>query len=215
MSSRDTVSVGGGSAGAPIQTTHRGYLGSRQDQIKAVQSDVFRGNGTTISRERAEEMLDSVRYYSGEPGYTFIRGAYNNPGAHPSDAAALASLDDYLRRSPKWKGTIYRGIHVTPSIVEKILADGIVDMLGPSSWSSSAGVAEKFSRGLFEQLPDGQNVVFVLPENRSGVSVTHIATFNGTEDEVTAPSGITYVVERVEQVVKAGVEYILIYVFES
>lgn len=159
-------------------------------------------------------MLDSVRYYSGESGYTFVRGAYNNPDAHPRDAAAMVALDDYLRRSPKWKGTVYRGIHIAPETLEKILVDGVSDMLGPSSWSSSPSVAEKFSRGLFGQLPDGKNVVFVLPENRSGVSVTHIATFNGAEDEVTAPSGIIYVIERVERVVKAGVEYILIHVFE-
>ena len=201
--------------GALRQTVHRSYVESRQDQIRAVQDDVFRGSGMRISQERAAEMLDSVRYYSDEPGYTFVRGAYNNPAADPFDAAALADLDDYLRHSPKWKGRVYRGIHIAPETLDQILADGVSDMLGPSSWSSSPSVAERFSRGIFGQVPDGKNVVFVLPENHSGVSVTHIATFDGTEDEVTAPSGIIYVIEHVERVVKAGVEYILIHVFES
>lgn len=161
------------------------------------------------------EMLESVRYYSSEPGYAYVRGAYHNPTANPYDAAALANLDDYLRSSPKWKGKVYRGIHIAPETLDKILADGVADMLGPSSWSSSSRVAAEFSRGRVKKLPDGKNVVFVLPENHSGVSVTHIATFDGTEDEVTAPSGIIYVIEHAERVVKAGVEYILIHVFES
>ena len=82
-------------------------------------------------------------------------------------------------------------------------------MLGPSSWSSDERVARSFADG-----PDGVRVVFVLPDNKSGTSITHLATYNGYESEVLAPSGILYTKGRVVKQKIEGKRYIYIHVQE-
>lgn len=208
----------GNGAGGGKQTSHRGYISQREDQITAIQGDMQKGSGKQITRAEAETMLDSVQFYTGQVGYSLIRGAYNNPHAHPADVQALTVLDGYLHNAPKWQGQVFRGIHVSKKQAKEILSKPDVDMLGPSSWSSEEYVAEKFA-----QSPGGgkgflfggeAHIIFVLDDNKSGVSITHVGTFDGTESEVLAPSGIRYPIRSVETVKKGGTEYIYVHVTE-
>ena len=57
-------------------------------------------------------------------------------------------------------------------------------------------------------------MVFILPENRSGTSITHIASFDGAESEITAPSGIEYKIERYEKIKKDERDFIYVYLHE-
>ncbi len=212
------ASGAGAAGGSATQTSHRGYISQRQDQIAAIQEDIRSGSGKQVSQAEAQEMLDSVQFYTGQVGYSLIRGAYNNPKAHPADAKALTVLDSYLHNAPKWQGQVFRGIHVSKKQAQKILSQPDVDMLGPSSWSSEEYVAEKFA-----QSPGGgkgflfggeSHIIFVLDDNKSGVSITHVGTFDGTESEVLAPSGIRYPIKSIETVKKGGTEYIYVHVTE-
>lgn len=83
-------------------------------------------------------------------------------------------------------------------------------MLGPSSWSSELNVAERFSIMGSEPV----HMIFVLPENKSGASITHLATYNGAESEVTAPSGVLYSIDRYEKARTDNRDYIYVYVHE-
>ena len=191
------------------QTEHRSLIEGRQEQISGVMDDIKNGSGRNINRSQAEKMLDSLHEYSG-PYYKDIRYAYKNPNAPESLRNALNNVDEYINGAPKWEGRIYRGINISRQIAESILNSETIDMLGPSSWSTSEEIAQKFSDG-----SEPVRMVFVLNDNHSGASITHLATYNGSEEEVLAPSGIEYVLDRIEESMNNGHEYIYVYVHEQ
>ena len=173
-----------------------------------MQEDVRRGSGRDISTEEAGHMVYSVQSFSGT-GYSRIRNAYQHPEADARSAAAMRALDDYIRSAPKYEGTVYRGINVDRATADKILSGEPVDQLGPSSWSSDIQTAEDFSDGYKDV-----RIVFVLPENKSGVSITHLGVYGKGESEVTAPSGVKYHVDRVRTERRPGGDIVFIDVHE-
>lgn len=195
-------------ASSAKQTIHSSYIGTYKEQVAAVQEDIKRGSGKNISKEEAGKMLHGIHSFSGT-GYSRIRGAYNNPNADPKDAELMKSVDDYINSSPKWEGRVYRGINVTNEQANEILSGKPIDMLGPSSWSSDQSVAERFSNGYKDT-----RIVFVLDNNKSGASITHIGSYDGIESEVTAPSGVKYQFDGAKRVKNKGSEIIFINVHE-
>ena len=190
------------------QTAHKDYIETYKEQVAAVKSDVKSGSGQEISDREAEKMLYGIHSFSGTAS-TRVRSAYNNPNADPKDAEIMQSVDSYIHSSPKWEGTVFRGINVSESQAAEILSGNTVDMLGPSSWSSDLSVAERFSNGYKDV-----QIVFVLGENKSGASITHISSWDGVESEVTAPSGVKYHIEKVKKVKKGNSEIIYVDVHE-
>ena len=208
--SGDTLGSGAGTSGGlgTPQTSHRALLTSKDERIEGIIGDIQKGSGETISREYAEEIHASLRDYSGSFSPD-IRSAYNNPNADPYFASQMNALDEYINKSPKWQGQIYRGINVDSATATSILQGQTIDMLGPSSWSSDEYTADQFSGG-----GKDTRMVFVLGDNKSGVSITHLSTYNGAEGEVLAPSGVQYVKDRVEQKIIDGHSYTYVYVHE-
>ena len=192
----------------PKQTEHKGLLSGREKQLAGIVDDMQKGSGKQITVQEAEKILDSIHNYSGD-GYSEIRYAYNNPNASPELVSQLQMVDEYIQNAPKWEGTIYRGINVSESTARTILASGDVDMLGPSSWSSAENVAQDFSLG-----DEPVNMVFVLNDNVSGASITHIATYNGGESEVLAPSGVRYGIDHTREVYQGNRRFIYVDVHE-
>ena len=201
--------------GFATQNEHKPLVSSHSEAINAVIEDIMAGSGRTITPEQAENYYQSVQYFSGQDmsggnnDYRSIRDAYNNPDASPDDVARMRYLDEYIKGAPKWDGEVYRGINVDQKTAESILSNSDVDMLGPASWSSDFDTAERFSRG-----SKPVRMLFVLPENRSGASITHIASFDGMESEITSPSGVRYNINNHQKVFKDGREYIYVYLSE-
>lgn len=197
------------------QTEHRPLASSHVDAINGIIDDIRIGAGRTITIEQAEKYFDSVQVFSsqdmtgGNNDYRSIRDAYNNPDAPLIDKERLNNLDEYLNNAPKWEGEIYRGINIDRNTAESILSNTEVDMLGPASWSSDFDTAERFSRG-----SKPVRMVFVLPDNKSGSSITHIASFGSMESEITAPSGIKYSIVDHQKVLKDGREYTYVFLKE-
>ena len=208
--SGNTTGNGSGIAGSvgTAQTSHRALLTSKEERIDGIIGDIQNGCGETIIRERAEEIHASLRDYSGAFSPD-IRSAYNNTNADAYYASQMNALDEYINKSPKWQGEIYRGINVDSTTAAAILQGQTIDMLGPSSWSSDEYTADRFSGG-----GKDTRMVFVLGDNRSGASITHLSTYNGAEGEVLVPSGVQYVKDRVEQKIIDGQSYTYVYVHE-
>ena len=202
-----TASAG---ASASKQTEHKPIV-HEDNAINAVIDDIRAGSGKIITKEHAEEIYGSIQSYTYDE-YSAIRHAYNNPNADMRDVKNLQNVDEYLNNAPKWEGQVFRGINVSKKVLNEILSKEPIDMLGPSSWSSIEDVADEFA-SMYDG-EKGERVVFVLPENRSGVSVTHISQYNGREGEVTAPSGVKYGLDFVEEVKKGNDEFVYVYVHE-
>lgn len=193
-----------------VQTTHREKIVDQDKRIDAVSEDIKNGSGEVISQEKADYIQKSIWDYTDDS--TDIRSAYNNPDSPYREQ--MEALDDYINNSPKWKGTTMRGINVTAETAEGFLSGEEIDMLGPSSWSTSEEVAQNFAKDSCGRSGTRTNVVFVLDENQSGTSITHLSTFGTLEAEVLAPSGVKYAMDSFEEVKDHFINYLYIYVHE-
>ena len=195
---------------AQPQTEHKKMIVSADDRIDAIVADIFEGAGEYITREKAEAMHTSIRDYSGTL-YSAIRKAYTNLNVPQELKNEMACLDEYLEKAPKWEGPMLRGINVSKYDAKKILSGPNIDMLGPSSWSSEERTAQNFSLG---NLPI--NMVFVLAGgNTQGASITHLSSLDGIESEITVPSGVKYIKDKVETLMVNGKKYVYVHVHEK
>ena len=193
-----------------IQAQHRPFIRERSDVIGTIIGDIQSGSGPDISVGYAGVVQNAVEDYSSER-YVGIRSAYRNSKAGRYDREQLKALDLYLKWAPKWCGRVYRGINVSAEAAEKILSAPYIDMLGPSSWSSEVTVAKKYA----DKGDAPVRMLFVLKDNLSGVSITHLASYDGKDSEVTAPSGVRYYVEDAESATVQGTRWIYVHVSEK
>lgn len=103
-------------------------------------------------------------------------------------------LEEFLAASPKYEGTVWRGIGVERSegeaVLEALRQGGTLDNRGIASWATESDWAAEFMSMNMDEMDDPVGFVFELEENRSGVSIKHLAEIDN--DEVVAPKGVLY-----------------------
>lgn len=107
----------------------------------------------------------------------------------------LNDLDDFIYRSPKYEGSIYRCISVSNEIANNIIKNlkqgKIMDMEGPSSWSAEEGICKRFAKEAEQSESPIINIIFRLKNNKSGTPVGEYSIFPN-ELEVLSPSTSRY-----------------------
>jgi len=115
--------------------------------------------------------------------------------------------------SPKYKNEmIFRGINLNKDDkpLEIFKVGDIISQHGTSSWSSREDIAEGFAGR------EGENgVVFVLKENQTGVSITHISRFGEKEGEIIMSKDARYKILSVERTIRGFTEVLLEEVFSE
>lgn len=192
------------------QVRHRKRIIGDDKRIDAIIEDMKLGSGEKVTRERAELIMMSMDVYTDSSRE--IKKAYNDPDSPYREA--MEALDDYLIHAPKWSGTVYRGMLADKKLADEyISAKEAIDMNGPSSWTSDESIAQHYANDANEGKTK-TGIVFVLNENKSGASITHLSLYGTSESEVLAPSGIKYAVDSYEKKTIDSVEYLYIYVHE-
>ena len=114
-------------------------------------------------------------------------------------------IDEVVYKSPKYKGTIYRGINVSESYLADVKSNigGTINMgkHGPSSWSSEKNIAENFA----SQGDYNVKMVFKM-ENKRGASITNVSYFGQKEGEVLHKSNESCTIKSVR---KQGFYYVV------
>lgn len=194
------------------QIVHRDRITDKENRIDAVIGDIEMGSGETISYERATVMEESLDVYSDSS--RDIKSAYNDSDSPYREL--MEALDEYLRLSVKWSGTVTRGVVATREEADKIISgEEPIDMMGPSSWTSDEVIAQNYARDKAVGDPSSVAIVYVLEENKSGASITHLSRYGTSEREVLAPSGVLYVVDDYETVSVDSVDILYVYVHEA
>lgn len=194
------------------QIGHRSRITDKEERIEAVIKDIEMGSGETISYERAVTMEESLDVYSDSSAD--IKKAYKNPDSPYREL--MEALDEYLNHSVKWYGTVTRGAVATKEEAEKIISgEEPVDMFGPSSWTSDEVIAQNYARDKASGDDSSVGIVYVLEENKSGVSITHLSRYGTSEGEVLAPSGVLYMVDSYETISVDSVDLLYVYVHEA
>lgn len=194
------------------QVCHRDRIVGQDNRIDAIIRDVERGSGTIISFEQALLMEESLDVYSDSS--RDIKSAYDDPDSPYREL--MEALDEYINNSVKWYGTVTRGAVASVEEAERIISgDEPIDMHGPSSWTSDEVIAQHYA--IDKAIGDDSLVpiVYVLDENISGVSITHLSRYGTSEREVLAPSGILYIVDSYETINVDSLDLLYIHVHEA
>lgn len=193
------------------QISHRDRIVGKEDRIDAVIKDIEMGSGEKISYEQATVIEESLDVYSDSS--RDIKNAYTDPDSPYK--VLMDALDEYLHNSVKWHGTVMRGAVATKEEAEKIISnEEPIDMLGPSSWTSDEVIAQNYARDKASGDASSVAIVYVLEENKSGASITHLSRYGTSEREVLAPSGVLYAVDSYETVSIDSVDLLYVYVHE-
>lgn len=156
--------------------------GSDLDPVRMVVED------TGFDDARARQAIQDVSRWVGND-YTRIR-------AHDSSTEDVRErLEEFLEASPKYEGTVWRGVGLervdAEDVLQALRTGGEIDQRGVSSWATESDWAAEFAAMNVERRDDGVSIIFRLDENRSGVSIKHVASIDN--DEVVAPEGVRYV----------------------
>lgn len=174
--------------------------GSMLDPIKMVMDD------TGFDSARAEQAIDDIT--------SWVGSACGKIRSKDGDYAKVADrIEEFIEASPKYKGSIYRGISLEAEKVNPILDDlfngKAITQEGISSWSTGKDWAEEFAAMTSRDKTAPIRVVFQIDDNKSGVSIKHIADIDN--DEVIQSSKARYLLDgNIERIKEDGLEYYLI-----
>ena len=116
----------------------------------------------------------------------------------------VSLIDEVIYKSPKYEGTVYRGINVSESYLAEVKSNigGTINMgeHGPASWSSEKGIAENFA----SQGDHNVKMVFKM-KNKRGASITNVSQFGQSEGEVLHKSNESC---KIKSVRKQGFYYV-------
>lgn len=142
-----------------------------------------------------KDAMYSVAAYTGQ-AYKQVR-----KGKYPDE---VKLIDEVVYKSPKYEGTVYRGINVNETYLSELKSNigGTVNMgeHGPSSWSSDQQVARNFA----SQGDHNVKLVFKM-ENKRGASITNVSQFGQSEGEVLHKSNESC---KIKSVRKQGFYYV-------
>lgn len=148
-----------------------------------------------VSVEEAKAMADAVNYYTRHSVQfrEYTKDPEKYAAKYGKDAAAkerdrLALIESFLEKSPKWKGgRLYRGFESDDARIARLKAGEVVNLGGPSSWSSDKSVSEIFA-GNVRGISIGQQKSVILVTNKKetlfGASVRHLSGAPTDEREV-------------------------------
>lgn len=156
--------------------------GSEMDPLVMIRED------TGFDEKRSRQVVDDIDKWT-TTHYGQIR-------SHADGTEDIRNrIEEFLEASPKYKGTVWRGVGLGRAEADRVL-DALrsgerIDQQGMASWTTGIDWATEFANVNTMFRDDGVAVVFRLDENKSGVSINHIATIDN--DEVLSPEGVEYV----------------------
>lgn len=117
-------------------------------------------------------------------------------------------IDDYIENSPKYEGSIYRGLSLDDDTISQFEKGATFKENGNlSSWTSEKDVASMFAEGRSEEL--GKNpVIFETSNHPHSTPTAHLSIYGSEENEVLVSNmkDSEYIIESVTQ--KDGFTYV-------
>ena len=111
------------------------------------------------------------------------------------------TIDAYVERSPKYKGSIYRGLSLDDDTISSFTVGGTFKENGNlSSWTSDRSVASMFAEGRSEELGK-KPVILRTKDPKHGTPASHLSIFGSDESEVLVSNmkDSEYIIEAVTE----------------
>lgn len=177
------------------------------------------GNGSGAGKSKPPEKKKKAEKKAKAPSKTEARSIRSYTGALSSQFIQLdrgdtkhilpevqeqnRELNAYLESAPKFQGTIFRGIVVEKTEVEKLLKKfepgKVVENDAKQSWTKSDKAVENRLVSVSNEKKNPVRVFFEYPESKIGVDVSAASNFP-EEEEVVLPKDTSYTVANVTKV---------------
>jgi len=163
---------------------NKGY--SRRDAVEAVAiENIQKTNGLT--KAEAEEEYRAVQSYTGSY-YSDIREAQRDAAAgRPYSKKYFEKgeqLEKFIKESPKWQKTTYRGVAMPEAVFLKYSVGQIIDMGGATtSFATTQGVAQRFKNSNYSTI-NNTGVEFICDNPQNGTSVAFYSSSGEREHEI-------------------------------
>ena len=128
--------------------------------------------------------------------------------ATPEAEKKAKTIHDYIMASPKYGGTIYRGLALTQEEVETFKTSGIFNDNGAlASWSTEHDVAKVFAEARAEQY-NKKPVIFEMDGTSYGTPVAHLSIYGVEENEVLVSNTLSNKWDIIDVSEKGGIPII-------
>ena len=142
------------------------------------------------SLEEAKEISNIVWRFSGSESRQIGRG---------EDFESWLKLESYIKKAPKYEGTIYRGLKFYDNDGQQFLSQlqigQKIKMNGVSSWTSN----EKYSSRFSNEWDEGATSVILICENKKGVGIQHLSQYGEEEAEVIHSNYDHWIIKNIEE----------------
>lgn len=133
---------------------------------------------TNMSKEEAEQVANALFGYNGDPNYCYFDGADSDIRARRTKEAEnmAIKIQRYIDASPKYEGTIYRGMSVDDEMLSRLSVGSTFDesKYAISSWSSRQDIGQRFAN-VSVNYNGGHRVVFEVSNHKHGAPVAHLS----------------------------------------
>ena len=155
-----------------------GYQGNHPDWTVPPDYSTHLQQEMGIDKATADRYVEALKAFTGSDYRDLRKAIYNNDTKSEYYEKAVA-VEDFIKNSPKWAGgTVYRGISIPEDFdVSQYKKGAVIDMMGMSSWTTSAYVADSFSLG-------SKRIIFVNTSKKSknGTSVMRLSKFKSERE---------------------------------
>lgn len=108
-------------------------------------------------------------------------------------------LESYIKKAPKYEGTIYRGLHFYfeegQDFLSQLQIGKKIRMNGVSSWTSN----EKYSSRFSNEWDERSTSVILICENKKGVGIQHLSQYGEEEAEVIHSNYDRWIIKNIEE----------------
>ena len=156
-----------------------------------------------FDKDKTERVYDALCGVNGENCYfngldTEIRAMSNS-----ETAAKAKEIQDYINASPKYDGTIYRGMSMSDEQLAILQVGGVFneEKYAVSSWSSKEMVGQRYASSSFNE-NGGNRVVFEYDNPSQGTPVQHLSVFETESEVLVNNKGVNYEIVSIEKYYK-------------
>jgi SPP1 gp7 family putative phage head morphogenesis protein len=177
-----------------VKESKRGHLSTDMTRVEII-DDIAKQ--MKVEKDRAEQIYNSVRDYSGND-YGNIRRHFYDEITDSKYWEKALDIEEFIRKMPKYKSgnkSLYRGFATSEGRLAEFEVGKPIDMKGMNSWSSSLEVAEGFSSARHRKK---MSVIIQVQGLEGGVSLKHMS-MHQSEDEVISTGMSHFVIEELSK----------------
>lgn len=181
----------------------------RRDDIMAV---------TGMSEEQANKVAQALFGYKGDPEHCYFDGADSEirSGATPEAEEMAREIQEFIDRSPKYEGIIYRGMAVDEETLARLVPgmEFSEKRYHVSSWSSNEQVGQRYAN-MGQHKMGGTRVVFQYSDPTHGAPVAHLSPYPTEQEVLVNNDNVRYVIVSRESYMKGDREFVKIVLEET